>query len=248
MSVEALTSSAFLHAADMLRQGRLESGQAARSAVQELLGSLVRTEDVPSQPWRRARFHDNGFLKVLLVDVDEWPEREFLGCRLVLHIWDESSATGQPENVHNHRWPFWSVLLTGALTWEHYEERYAAGGEEAYQRFAYGSPGTGASYSMAPSGCVNLTRRFSATVTAGSTVAMDPDELHRVARHGQAAAATLLLQGRPCRDRTSVYVPREAATRLNAGSDGGPVSRAVVFASRENVLRSVQNLGLSVSA
>ncbi|MBB5852967.1 hypothetical protein HDA45_003054 [Amycolatopsis umgeniensis] len=159
----------------------------------------------PGKRLQRARIHDNGFLKLLAVNGDEWEDDSLNGYRLVLHIWDTSIDAASVENVHNHRWPFWSTSVCGRLGWEHYTVSSESGPDPTHWRFRYASPGSADSYSMISVGPAVLARSFKAAVERGTSIAMECHELHRVQRLGSSPAATIVLQGRPIREETDVF-------------------------------------------
>ncbi|SNR25165.1 hypothetical protein [Actinomadura mexicana] len=183
----------------------------ARSLAFDLVAEVAKTLDTGDQRAaalveRRARIHANGFLKFVLVASDEWSSRELTGHKLVLHAWHDSTAGGG-ENVHDHRWSFWSTLLCGRLRWESYSHSTRTGAAPTHVACEYRSPGEAAAYEMLPRGPAALDCGFTTTMSAGTTVHLSETELHKVARAGPGLAATLFLQGPPVRSATNVYIP-----------------------------------------
>ncbi|QXJ21303.1 hypothetical protein AGRA3207_002142 [Actinomadura graeca] len=165
----------------------------------------------------RGRIHANGFLKLILVAADEWSVPGLAGHKLVMHVWDESTA-GRSENVHDHRWSFWSTLVCGRLRWESYSLSGDPSAEPSHIEFEYRSPGDADRYAMLPKRRVPLECDFMFTAPAGATFRMSENELHRVTRADTDISATLFLQGAPVRDTTRVYMPVSVGPHEREGS------------------------------
>ena len=185
------------------------SDSEARTLALELLEQVSATVQRGTRnKWLdRARLHDNGFLKLILVDEDEWENPQFAGYKLVLHVWDNLTQTTNYENVHNHRWPFWSMLVCGQLNWQHYCVSNSSEAEVSHIEYEYQSPGRSEHYTLTHKGPVTLELRMAAIVTAGTSLAMTDIELHRTTRIADTVAATVFLQGRQSRPSTNVYMP-----------------------------------------
>lgn len=192
------------------------SASEARTLALELLeqvSAVVRRGG--NNKWiDRARLHDNGFLKLILVDEDEWEDPQFAGYKLVLHVWDDLTQTRTYENVHNHRWPFWSMLVCGRLSWQHYCLSSSSEAKMSHIEYEYQSPGRSEHYTLTHKGPVTLEPRMAAIVTAGTSLAMTDMELHRTTRTADALAATVFLQGRESRRSTNVYMPIESDSAI----------------------------------
>lgn len=207
--------------------------QPAPSATTDCLKILQDIFDPGLRRWYpRARLHDNGFLKVVVVDQHEWSNSQFAGCKLVMHIWDNTTETGRYENVHNHRWPFWSMLLCGQLVWEHYSISQSNSSLATHFEYEYESPEREKVYRLVPKQPAALDLRMRATVTSGTCLTMTDSELHRVQRSGDATAATLILQGRKSKPTTNVYVRMPHANPV-AHYRHAPPERSVRQAPRE---------------
>jgi len=63
--------------------------------------------------------HSNGFRKILLRSFDD-------GSRLRLHLWEDTAE----QNIHDHRWGFTSLVLTGGI-----EERLYARSDDLMHEF-----------------------------------------------------------------------------------------------------------------
>lgn len=190
-----------------------EARALAMDALEAILSAARHDSWMRTELATRSRLHRNGFLKTILVDRDEWSEYSLNGYRLVLHAWDDATVSGHEEQIHDHRWPFWSLLLKGTLEWTHYstiEEKTETG--LPYYRYEYRSPDERSHYSLNYAGKAWLSQRFSATVSDGTRLAMTEVELHKVRWPGVSDTATIFLQGKPARASTNVYIPLPSST------------------------------------
>jgi hypothetical protein len=180
---------------------------AAATADRRLLDRLVA----------RATVHHNGFVKLVVVDTDEWDALPLKGYRLVLHIWDPAVAPHSVEEIHNHRWRFASVLLCGALKWEHFHEYDGEDEPIPCLEYEYRSPGRHTGYRLRPRGPVTLARQFVALAGVGARSMMTVSQLHRVEPVADTVSATLFLQFPVERTWTRVFVeswrPASTSTR-----------------------------------
>jgi hypothetical protein len=188
--------------------GHREIGQSSPIAMTNgFLAERLRTSlELIAAPMRTI-IHENGFFKTVLVDIDEWPEDRFRGRKLVLHVWSSDAGRGAKEEIHNHRWSFWSVLLCGRLEWQHYDVEAERSGGSPYVEYDCGSPAGRDHFLLVRRRDTRLARRFRAIVTPGTLLHMSPSEVHRVRWIGTETAATLVLQERPARQVSNVYLP-----------------------------------------
>lgn len=165
----------------------------------------------------RAAVHHNGFVKLVVVDTDEWGSAPLKGFRLVLHVWDPAVAPHSVEEIHNHRWRFASVLLCGALKWEHFHEYDGEDKPIPCLEYEYRSPGRDTGYRLRPRGPVTLARQFVALAGVGARSLMTVSQIHRVEPVADTVSATLFLQFPVERTSTRVFVeswrPASTATR-----------------------------------
>lgn len=165
----------------------------------------------------RAAVHHNGFVKLVVVDTDEWGLGPLRGFRLVLHVWDPAVAPHSVEEIHNHRWRFASVLLCGALKWEHFHEYDGEDEPIPCLEYEYRSPGRDGGYRLRPRGPVTLARQFVALAGVGARSMMTVSQIHRVEPVADTLSATLFLQFPVERSSTRVFVeswrPASTTTR-----------------------------------
>lgn len=142
----------------------------------------------------RSYRHDNGFEKIVLGRASGSP------LKLVLHVWKADDAS-ESDNIHNHRWEFASIVLRGALRLDLYE---ADPDGESYPVLRYLSPGEGNAYRLEPAGSMAVSVSASVTLAAGSAYSWTAGLLHRAQGAGTPFTATLIVQGSPTRESTTV--------------------------------------------
>jgi len=82
--------------------------------LREVLGDAEALSTVAGRSYR----HVNYFDKIVLVDTDNT-----VGYRLTLHLWEPPYTPEELANnelIHDHRFSFWSTVLTGDLTSENF--------------------------------------------------------------------------------------------------------------------------------
>jgi len=79
--------------------------------LEDVIGSLVGNERELNEVASRSYYHNNGFLKVVLID-----KRPRYSVRF--HIWPEESF--QAPDVHNHSWDMTVSVLNGLYEWPIY--------------------------------------------------------------------------------------------------------------------------------
>ena len=165
---------------------------------------LIRADPARLIVAARASYrHRNGFDKIVLAA----PPGSQL--KLVLHLWRQDEVVGR-DHIHNHRWDFASVVLLGALQLELYK-RDAEGA--TYIRMKYRkarSLNDGTRYRLEPCGTMPVSAAASAILTVGSTYTWSARLLHRAWALPGTTTATLIVQGPPVRNRTSVLVDDES--------------------------------------
>src|SRR5438270_8647928 len=87
--------------------------QFASSDLHPLLSRLLEDPSALSEVAARSYVHDNGFVKIVLASGNG------TGGAVRLHVWTDGES-GQ-NNIHNHCWPFTSLVLSGELEFEEYE-------------------------------------------------------------------------------------------------------------------------------
>lgn len=83
--------------------------------IERILGNPGLLADVASRSYR----HVNHYDKIVLVGSDK-----LHGYRLTFHLWNPPYEEKElkKESIHDHRFNFWSMILTGVLTSENFTE------------------------------------------------------------------------------------------------------------------------------
>jgi hypothetical protein len=157
--------------------------------------------------------HANGFAKLVL--------QRSAGLALRLHVWEPAAPDqdGEPENVHNHVWPFGSRVLIGALG----EQRFGPARDGAmmdHYRYvrdrATLPPGK-----LEHLGKVRLAKLDELSHPAGAVYHVDDTVLHRAwSVKDDGYAATLVLTGSPRSTGASVYAHAGVHAREDAPNAG----------------------------
>ncbi len=129
--------------------------------------------------------HVLGFDKLLLIDGG--PRH-----RLRVHVWHPGASAR--EDVHNHRSPFASHVVRGALGMEVYEPVGDGVGGRAAERYREALAGKGGDWLLEPVGRGRLRLTQSALYAAGSGYALPSYTLHRAWCASAATAVTLFLE------------------------------------------------------
>jgi len=179
--------------------------------VAGLLREIISDRRLAADVSRRSYWHSNGFAK-LVVHVSDEPD-----FRLRLHVWPADGRHGAGyENVHNHRWPFASIVLGGAIRVEHFQEvdDFAQPGTLVCNRLVYEAAAPGRVGGMRLEGRRALRRVGTPVYPAGTVYFCDTGTLHTVTRAPGGTAATLMLAGAATGNDALVYqdIQREPLT------------------------------------
>jgi len=157
-----------------------------------LLTAILNDKNTLAEISARSYQHGNGFLKVVLLD---------RGYKLRLHIWFAGQSC--EENIHDHRWGFSSLVLTGALTSEIWKDH--AHGQQ-FQEYEYHA----ASKTHAPfktdAGLQTLKLDHVQVNTAGDSYVMPKGKLHRIINPGHQLVATMMCSA-PTEQGTTRLIP-----------------------------------------
>lgn len=178
-------------------------GLAEERSASAVLDAVTRSAEHLSMTAAMSYDHPNQFSKIVLLSGSR------VGWKLRLHIWwPDPDAPVVPEDIHNHRWDFASVLLLGGYC---AEEFTAGSGDLKAEHYHYFSPESGAAFRVDRQGPAVLDRTAVAQLAEGSAYTISHRQLHRVHADPSVLAASLVLQTPPLTDHTSVYVDPEAA-------------------------------------
>jgi hypothetical protein len=180
--------------------GRMEETREAIAAFRLgetalLLEAVLEDDDCASEVAARSYWHGNGFCKIVLAERG--------GMKLRLHVWEAGRAA--EENIHDHRWEFSSMVLSGRLVSATYRE---APGGEPYRAHRYEGGRAGA-YTLTEPEDVSLVCVGVQSLDAGSSYWMHSDELHAISRvSADVLTSTLVLTGPPRRGSTRLITQR----------------------------------------
>ncbi|PVC92650.1 hypothetical protein DBP19_14925 [Streptomyces sp. CS090A] len=171
--------------------GLLPVGTARRA-----LRSAVRAvyEGPFAAPEGAAVLHPNGFAKLPVAVVPD------TGRRLYLHVW---LSDGEDSHVHNHRWDFSSIVLTGQL--DNTMMEVGPGGEgPRYRALRHRPCAGGFRFDGGAAPEVGITALRTVVLPERSAYTMDALTLHRV-RAGRGTM-TLVARGMPSRAYSDVLL------------------------------------------
>jgi hypothetical protein len=152
----------------------------------------------------RSYRHVNHFDKIVLVD-----SGDLAGYRLTLHLWDPpyTEAEIRDELIHDHRFSFWSNILTGELVSENFD-RAEAGEGVRFQQYRYVPEKLAEStqsnfYQFV--GDAPLVRTEPARELAGRSYYLYYERIHRVVLPTEHMTCTAVLRGPRERNHSNVY-------------------------------------------
>lgn len=167
-------------------EGMTEAVQAVQDLTTEgrltaILKSLLDSPEFLRQAAGSSYTHDNGFDKILLAATPG-------GWRMRLHIWWPGRGV-HTENIHNHRWDFASLLLSGSCRADYYGEHPSGSELHAYTYVR----GEGSTYQHHHVGTRRVVQTMSATMQAGDSYVLTRALMHRIVTDRSRLLATLML-------------------------------------------------------
>lgn len=163
--------------------------------VRRLLDLVATDRSRAAEVARDSYWHANGFAKLTL------HQSRQPAFKLRMHIWSGDEA---PEvageggcNTHTHRWAFGSMVVSGTLAVDEFEETDDPADPKAMRchKLAYDSPETNAAGTLRPLGACLLRPTGSALYDAGAIHSGSLTTIHRVAPVGEGLTATVFVQG-----------------------------------------------------
>jgi hypothetical protein len=170
-----------------------------------IIRQILRHESVLAEVASRSYRHVNHFDKIVLVGSDD-PR----GYRLTLHLWDPpySEQERDDELIHEHRFNFWSVILTGTLRSENFARTRDPGDGVLYRNYRY-IPTLGRTKSFCDfyefRGEVRLRKIEPHVWQAGDSYYLSAPQIHRVALPRESMTCSLVLRGERLREYSEVY-------------------------------------------
>lgn len=166
----------------------------------------------------------NGFFRLFLTAP---PNRQHLR----IHAWNERVEI-DAYDIHNHRWPFASRLLRGALQVDEFVLDPA--GDHAVYRYRHEPLATGSRLTLLGESRLRLSA--SATYRTDTTYMSAAATLHRVVPSSDGLTLTILLEGEASRQITDVYSRRELASGFQ---DIPRITVAEVRRTLENIVSAL---------
>lgn len=167
--------------------------------VLQLLREIMASDDVLEQLAARSYRHVSHFDKIVIVEA-EIPN----GYRLTAHMWDPpyTEAELNDELIHDHRFSFWSAILTGALT-----SRVFTPDPEGteFRRYQYTPENASAENFYAFHGACRLRASDLKVEEAGQAYYLSYDTTHKVILPLATLACTLVLRSPRARTFSNVY-------------------------------------------
>jgi hypothetical protein len=178
-----------------------ELGTATRMTA--LLSELLADRDHLAAAAARSYRHVNHFDKIVLVD-----SRDTAGYRLTLHFWcpPYTEAELDDELIHDHRFSFWSNILTGRLN--SVDFAVSAASDQIFQRYRY-SPErdkvTTTSNFYEFTGTIGLAHTGNSQKITGESYYLSYERIHRVLLPREQVTCTLVLRGPRERHYSNVF-------------------------------------------
>jgi len=189
------------------------------SAMVALLGNLLSDPAALAIVAGRSYRHVNHFDKILLCD-----SGDLNGYRLTLHLWDPpyTEAEVRDELIHDHRFSFWSNILTGELVSQNFNPANGTGDQVVLQQYRYSPEKLGVTthsnfYEFV--GDRALTTSTLATEAAGGSYHLNFAQIHRVILPADEMTCTVVLRGPRERQFSNVYNTVYPDQNVRAGNN-----------------------------
>ncbi|WP_420151595.1 hypothetical protein [Spirosoma sp.] len=150
-----------------------------------LLNNILKDEESLDLVAANSFKHPLGFIRIVLIDYKKFR------YMLRLHIWNYSSQTNifSDHHIHNHWCDFYSVLLSGELSFAIYSES-----REGLLYYKYENPIEDNTYLYDFVNAVNLEKQIDVSLTRGSSYFISQSALHLVTAKTDNLTSTLVLQ------------------------------------------------------
>jgi len=163
----------------------------------------------------RSYRHVNHFDKLVLIDTGRQN-----GYRLTLHLWDPpyTEAQVRDELIHDHRFSFWSTILTGTLVSENFQESPEGALYRQYRYVPEKSALASVSNFYEFVGEMTLQRVDPSRKATGQAYYLRNVRIHQVLLPHDSMTCTLVLRGPRLRNFSHVYnrsYPRQNTRMTN---------------------------------
>ncbi|MEU1311547.1 hypothetical protein ABZ419_22020 [Streptomyces cinnamoneus] len=197
----------------------------AAPCISDLLQQYLADDDLLDEIAGRSYRHVNHFDKIVLVD-----SGNRLGYRLTLHAWCPPYTEKElhDELIHDHRFSFWSTILTGRLVSQNFSRTDGPGAAEAtgypvtpFRQYRYSPEKLGVSthsnfYEFV--GDTELAVTGETVEEQGNAYHLQYHRIHRVALPMESMTCTMVLRGPRERDFSNVYNTAYPSTDTQSGN------------------------------
>jgi ACT domain-containing protein len=194
------------------------------------LKTRLRTDSISmiaNQLASKSYWHPNGFLKI---PVRQDADNAFFR----IHCWGDGSFEKQSlEDIHSHRWNYFSKILCGRLKIQYFTETQVTGTK--YSRYVC-SPNENGIYAMRFDGSTNLEKKETTILNANGVHSGITNTIHSTRALGADRVITAFLQSSPASSRSHVY--RKAGLFQSANESKRKASSLDV----ENVLLEIAKM------
>jgi hypothetical protein len=170
--------------------------------IVSLLRFFLADESLLAEIAGRSYPHTNHFDKIILID-----SHDPLGYRLTLHLWNPpySEADAIDEQIHDHRFSFWSNILAGTLISQNYVRTDAGNTYDEYQYIPEKQLGSTVGNFYRHLGEARLQEIAPSQLSAGNSYHLFYGQIHRIVLPRKETACTLVLRGPRQRNHASIF-------------------------------------------
>lgn len=156
--------------------------------LNRLISVVMKNDSLWKKALKNSYRHENGFHKIVLLS----------GKNFKLRIHHFGATAKIPmENIHDHRWPFASTILSGELKMDIFQRTDKETSTEELHHFIYKSDKTNGNYHTDYLGLSYLEKIQERVYYPGDSYLMRTDELHRIKNQDGDESITLILTGKP---------------------------------------------------
>lgn len=164
-----------------------------------ILDNFLTNEQLLKEVAQKSYRHINHFDKIVLFDNDD-PN----SFRLTLHLWEPpySHKERTDEQIHSHRFSFWSSVLSGTLVSENFEE---CENGNVYESFSYCPENRDIKNFYTHEGPIKLKKTTTSRAENSTSYFLKNVGIHRIVVPDEHPVVTLVLRSPRVRDYSIVY-------------------------------------------
>ena len=187
-----------------------------RQRLRDRTSASLVAELLPAAYW-----HPNGFLKIRIANDPD-------GASFRIHLWPKKSpGSDQIDDIHSHRWQYYSKVLYGSLKVETYQE--TPQGRARTRRFSCSQNNEGV-YRLSPECVVNFDGVSATVISRGSSHEGGIETIHRTQAYGSGPVLSAFMQSASTSSRSHVYLTGdETSERLVQCRPAEPDDLRIVF-------------------